>query len=34
MGARPWQLDATGEAIYKAFVEASQTIETAPESDS
>jgi ribonuclease D len=34
MGARPWQLDATGEAIYKAFVEASQTIETPPESDS
>ncbi|MCU1598901.1 MAG: ribonuclease [Glaciihabitans sp.] len=34
MGARPWQLDATGEAIYKAFVEASQTIETVPESDS
>jgi ribonuclease D len=34
MGARPWQLDATAEAIYKAFVDASQTIETAPEVDS
>jgi ribonuclease D len=34
MGARPWQLDATAEAIYKAFVDASQTIETAAEPDS
>jgi ribonuclease D len=34
MGARPWQLDATAEAIYKAFVDARQTIETAVEPDS
>ena len=34
MGARPWQIDATAQVIDQAFVEASQTIETAPEADS
>lgn len=34
MGARPWQIDATAQVIDKAFVEASQTNETAPEADS
>jgi ribonuclease D len=34
MGARTWQVDATAQAISTAFVEASQTIEKAPEADS
>jgi ribonuclease D len=34
MGARPWQIDATAQVIDQAFVDASQTIETAPEGDS
>lgn len=34
LGARPWQLDATVQAITAAFVEASQTPEPARETDS
>ena len=34
LGARPWQLDATAQAIAQAFVEASQSPEQAPDSDS
>jgi ribonuclease D len=33
-GARPWQLDATAQVIAQAFVEASQTVEDAPEAGS
>jgi ribonuclease D len=33
-GARPWQLDATAQAIADAFVEASQTVEEPPEAGS
>ena len=34
LGARPWQLDATAQVIAQAFVEASQSPEQAPDSDS
>jgi ribonuclease D len=34
LGARPWQLDATAQAIADAFVEPIQSPETAPEPDS
>lgn len=31
LGARPWQIDATAQAIVEAFVEASQVVEDPPE---
>ncbi|MFT2816150.1 ribonuclease D [Leifsonia sp. A12D58] len=34
LGARPWQIEATAQLITDAFVEAHQTIDAAPESDS
>ena len=34
LGARPWQLDATAQAIADAFVEPIQSVETASEPDS
>jgi ribonuclease D len=34
LGARPWQLDATAQAIADAFVEPIQSPETASEPDS
>jgi len=33
-GARPWQIDATSQVIAQAFVEAGQTPEQAPDTDS
>lgn len=34
LGARPWQIEATAQVIAKAFVEAGQTPEPPPETDS
>jgi ribonuclease D len=34
LGARPWQIDAIAQVIADAFVEARQTIDSPPESDS